>query len=93
MNPDGVDGYFDNVDGETPDAMLMRINRHARVVLYGDVSQYGDMTGAVGPANYLQPTSKSGHMQGFLHARIENLPAAFRMLFSGENPVKLLLCP
>jgi len=63
--PDGVDVYFDNVGGETLDAALMRINRKARIVVCGGISQYGDMTVAAGPANYLQLISKSATMVGF----------------------------
>ena len=63
--PDGIDVYFDNVGGETLDAALMRINRKARIVVCGGISQYGDMTAAAGPANYLQLISKSATMVGF----------------------------
>ncbi len=38
--PQGVDVFFDNVGGEILDAALTRINRHARVVLCGRISQY-----------------------------------------------------
>ena len=63
--PEGIDVYFDNVGGETLDAALMRINRKARIVVCGGISQYGDMTVAAGPANYLQLISKSATMVGF----------------------------
>ena len=63
--PDGIDVYFDNVGGETLDEALMRINRKARIVVCGGISQYGDMTAATGPANYLQLISKSATMAGF----------------------------
>ena len=63
--PEGIDVYFDNVGGETLDASLMRINRKARIVICGGISQYGDMTTAAGPSNYLQLISKSASMVGF----------------------------
>ena len=63
--PDGIDVYFDNVGGEILDATLMRINRHARIVVCGGISQYSDMSKAAGPENYLQLISKSGTMVGF----------------------------
>ena len=63
--PDGIDVYFDNVGGEILDATLMRINRKARIVICGGISQYDDMTTAAGPTNYLQLISKSATMVGF----------------------------
>lgn len=63
--PEGIDVYFDNVGGETLDAALMQINRKARIVVCGGISQYGDMTTAAGPTNYLQLISKSATMTGF----------------------------
>lgn len=63
--PEGVDVYFDNVGGKVLDAVLLHINRKARIIVCGGISQYGDMTEAAGPTNYLQVVSKSASMQGF----------------------------
>lgn len=40
--PNGLDVFFDNVGGETLDAGLAHLRRHARVVLCGAISQYID---------------------------------------------------
>jgi NADPH-dependent curcumin reductase CurA len=76
--PDGIDVYFDNVGGEILDAVLMRINHGARIVVCGGISQYGDMADASGPGNYLQLISKSGTMQGFtMMDYMHRVPEAF----------------
>lgn len=38
--PDGIDVYFDNVGGETLDAVLARLNEGARLAICGQISQY-----------------------------------------------------
>jgi len=38
--PDGFDVYFDNVGGRITDTVMTRLNRHARVVVCGESSQY-----------------------------------------------------
>ena len=38
--PEGIDVYFDNVGGETLDAVLERVNEGARVAICGQISQY-----------------------------------------------------
>ena len=62
--PDGIDVLFDNVGGPVLDAALARINRHARVVSCGRISQYVD-----GPnhalANWWTIGENSARMQGF----------------------------
>jgi len=63
--PDGIDVFFDGVGGEILDAVLMQVNRHARLVICGAISQYGDMDKQVGPANYMQLIAQSATMQGF----------------------------
>lgn len=61
--PNGIDVYFDNVGGETLDAVLMQMNYKGRIVLCGGISQYG--ANAQGPANYLQIVTHSLTMRGF----------------------------
>ena len=50
--PDGVDVYFDNVGGDILDSALIFINRNARIVICGAISQYNNSV-VVGPKNYL----------------------------------------
>ncbi|MFT6557381.1 NADP-dependent oxidoreductase [Sneathiella sp.] len=62
----GVDVYFDNVGGEILDAALARLNRHARVVICGAISQYNNTTPVRGPANYLTLLVQHARMEGFV---------------------------
>jgi NADPH-dependent curcumin reductase CurA len=62
--PDGVDVFFDNVGGEILDHALARINRYARVVLCGRISQY-----LVAPDDAYR--LKNWHMVGQKRARME----------------------
>ncbi|MBV8446205.1 MAG: NADP-dependent oxidoreductase, partial [Candidatus Dormibacteraeota bacterium] len=59
------DVYFDNVGGDILDAALTRLDRHARVVLCGAISQYnqGRMRG---PSNYMSLLVDRARMEGFL---------------------------
>ena len=43
--PNGIDVYFDNVGGAVLDAVLRRINLHARIPLVGLISQYNAKPG------------------------------------------------
>ena len=63
--PDGIDVYFDNVGGETLDAVLKRLRLRARIVLCGGISQYGAAE-VRGPANYLSMISARARMEGFV---------------------------
>ncbi|MFQ3322833.1 MAG: NADPH-dependent curcumin reductase CurA [Pseudomonadales bacterium] len=65
VTPEGIDVYFDAVGGETLDAVLMLVNRHARLVICGAISQYEHINNSVGPSNYIQLIAQSCLMQGF----------------------------
>ena len=47
--PKGIDVYFDNVGGPILEAVLKRINVHARIPLIGLISQYNDAKPGPGP--------------------------------------------
>ncbi len=66
--PDGIDIYFDNVGGEILDAALGLLNRHARVVICGAISQYNNTGPMQGPSNYMSLLVNHASMTGFLVA-------------------------
>ena len=62
----GIDVYFDNVGGEILDIALARINRHARIVICGAISQYNNTTPIYGPSNYINLLVHHARMEGFV---------------------------
>ena len=64
--PNGVDVYFDNVGGDILDLVLTRINRRARIVICGAISQYNNTTPVKGPANYLSLLVNRARMEGIV---------------------------
>ena len=64
--PKGIDVYFDNVGGEILEAALARINRKARIVLCGAISQYNSTGPIKGPANYLSLLVNRARMEGMV---------------------------
>ena len=63
--PEGIDIYFDNVGGETLDAVLGQIALGARVVLCGGTSQYNNDLDWYGPKNYFNLVYKQAEMYGY----------------------------
>ncbi|HEX9624032.1 MAG TPA: NADP-dependent oxidoreductase [Streptosporangiaceae bacterium] len=63
--PRGVNVYFDNVGGDTLDAVLARLALGARVIICGAVSQY-NAEQVRGPANYLMLLVARASMTGML---------------------------
>jgi len=64
--PKGVDIYFDNVGGEILDAVLARINKQARIIICGAISQYNNTTPVQGPKNYLSLLVNRARMEGIV---------------------------
>ncbi len=64
--PRGVDVYFDNVGGDILDMVLARINRKARIVICGAISQYNNEGAVQGPKNYLSLLVNRARMEGMV---------------------------
>ncbi len=62
----GVDIYFDNVGGDTLDAVLARIKHKARIVICGAVSQYNNTAPGAGPKNYMALLINRARMEGMV---------------------------
>ncbi|TAF67668.1 MAG: NADP-dependent oxidoreductase [Cytophagales bacterium] len=64
--PAGIDVYFDNVGGDILDLALTRINKKARIIICGAISQYNNTTPPKAPNNYLSLLVNSAKMEGFV---------------------------
>lgn len=64
--PEGVDVFFDNVGGEVFDAVFENINRKARIVVCGQISEYNSSETPSGPRPQQVLIKKSARMEGFV---------------------------
>jgi NADPH-dependent curcumin reductase CurA len=64
--PDGVDVYFDNVGGETLEAILPLMKLHGRVAVCGMIGQYNDADHPYGVKTLWQLVVNRIKMQGFI---------------------------
>ncbi|HEY2977534.1 MAG TPA: NADP-dependent oxidoreductase [Burkholderiaceae bacterium] len=73
----GVDVYFDNVGGSILDAALARLNRKARIVICGAISQYNNTSPNSGPKNYMSLLINRARMEGMVvFDYVERFPQA-----------------
>lgn len=72
--PDGVDGYFDNVGGETLEAVLARVNPGARIAVCGMISRY-ESTDDPGVRNLISILANRLTITGFsIYDHVHRLP-------------------
>ncbi|QQS45381.1 MAG: NADP-dependent oxidoreductase [Acidobacteriota bacterium] len=64
--PNGIDIYFENVGGETLDAVLAMINQGARISVCGMISIYNATEPVPGPYNLINILVRRAKMQGFI---------------------------
>jgi len=64
--PDGIDVYFDNVGGTTLDTVLHHINRGARIVICGMISEYNLETPEPAPRQTRALLVNRARMEGFI---------------------------
>ncbi|EPY51192.1 NADP-dependent oxidoreductase [Schizosaccharomyces cryophilus OY26] len=80
--PKGIDIYFDNVGGETLDAVLLNVNFYARIIFCGAISQYNNPN-PYRLKNYTEIVLKSITIEGFI---VMNLIPLYQEEYFREMP-------
>ena len=99
--PDSIDVYFENVGGAISDEVFKHLNRFARIPVCGAISAYNNEKDNIGPRIQGTLIKNQAIMQCFVVAQwapkgkikfdatidegFDNLPSAFRKLFTGDN--------
>ncbi|MFN0092708.1 MAG: NADP-dependent oxidoreductase [Acidimicrobiales bacterium] len=74
--PAGIDVYFDNVGGETLEAVFRRMNDHARIPVCGMIARYNDVGDSPGTKGLIAVLAKRATMTGFsIYDHVHQLPA------------------
>jgi len=63
--PEGVHVFYDNVGGELLDTVLANLDKGARVVICGAISQYNNKQ-MYGPRNYMKIVTARGYITGII---------------------------
>lgn len=70
LAPDGIDCYFDNVGGETLDAVMMSLKPFARIAICGQISEYNNLgKPSTGPRLFWNLIYKNAKIEGFVSSR------------------------
>eukprot|EP01016_Furgasonia_blochmanni_P006000 TRINITY_DN12381_c0_g1_i1.p1 TRINITY_DN12381_c0_g1~~TRINITY_DN12381_c0_g1_i1.p1 ORF type:complete len:376 (-),score=80.38 TRINITY_DN12381_c0_g1_i1:245-1372(-) len=88
--PDGIDVYFDNVGGETLEAVLRNLSKFARVVMCGAISSYTDYNNRPGIKSYTNLALKGASMLGlFFFDHMDEVEPGIRELYKYAKEGKL----
>lgn len=88
--PAGIDAYFDNVGGETTDAVIDNLATGARIAICGQIAQYNDVEQAMGPRNLRALLVAQATMRGFLvYQFAQQQPMALQRLSKWVSDGKL----